>query len=78
MAKNTSVSLGDHFETFIDECVQTGRFASVSDAVRAGLRLLEQEEARLALLRATLAKGEAELDQGLGIDGEAFMQDLIG
>ena len=77
MGKNTSVSLGDHFEVFIDERVQSGRFASASDAVRAGLRLLEQEEAKLDLLRATLAKGELELDQGQGIDGESFMEALI-
>lgn len=58
MAKNTSVSLGDHFETFVDERVKAGRYASVSDAVRAGLRLLEQEEIRLEALRAALIKGE--------------------
>ncbi len=78
MAKNTSVTLGDHFENFIDERVQSGRFASTSDAVRAGLRLLEQEETRLDLLRETLARGEAQLDQGQGIDGEQFISELIG
>jgi len=78
MGKNTSVSLGDHFEAFVDERVKSGRFASASDAVRAGLRLLEQEEAKLNLLRETLARGEAELDQGKGIDGEAYLKELIG
>ncbi|MCC6922719.1 MAG: type II toxin-antitoxin system ParD family antitoxin [Nitrosomonas sp.] len=58
MAKNTSVSPGDHFETFVDERVKAGRYASASDAVRAGLRLLEQEETRLEALRAALIKGE--------------------
>ena len=58
MAKNSSVSLGDHFETFVDERVKAGRYASASDAVRAGLRLLEQEETRLEALRAALVKGE--------------------
>ncbi len=78
MARNTSVSLGDHFEDFIDERVREGRYASASDAVRAGLRLLEQEETKLDVLRQTLAVGESQLDQGQGIDGEQFMNDLIG
>ena len=78
MSKNTSVSLGDHFDSFVQQRVQSGRYASVSDAIRAGLRLLEQEESKLDLLRKTLAKGEAALDQGQGIDGEAAMRDLIG
>lgn len=78
MARNTSITLGDHFEKFIRERVESGRFSSTSDAVRAGLRLLEQEETRLDLLRETLAKGEAQLDQGQGVDGEQFMRDLIG
>ena len=77
MSKNTSVSLGDHFGGFIDSRVQTGRFASASDAIRAGLRLLEQEEAKLDLLRETLANGERQLDQGLGVDGDRFMENLM-
>jgi antitoxin ParD1/3/4 len=78
MARNTSVSLGDHFEDFIDERVREGRYASASDAVRAGLRLLEQEETKLDVLRQTLAVGESQLDQGKGVDGEQFLNDLIG
>ncbi|MEE9492746.1 MAG: type II toxin-antitoxin system ParD family antitoxin [Gammaproteobacteria bacterium] len=78
MAKNTSISLGDHFENFVVQRVKSGRFASASDAVRAGLRLLEQEETKLDLLRKTLAKAETQLDQGQGIDGETFMHEMIG
>lgn len=77
MSKNTSVSLGDHFESFVDERVKAGRYASVSDAVRAGLSLLEQEETKLDMLRQTLANGENQLDRGQGIGGETFMNDLI-
>ncbi|GJM08254.1 MAG: hypothetical protein DHS20C11_05300 [Lysobacteraceae bacterium] len=77
MARNTSISLGDHFTDFVDERVRSGRYASASEAVRAGMRLLEQEEAKLDLLRRTLAIGEAELDQGKGMDGETVMNRLI-
>lgn len=75
MAKNTSVSLGDHFEAFVDERVKAGRYASASDAVRAGLRLLEQEETRLEALRAALIKGE---ESGIAedYDIEAIQREL--
>ena len=58
MPRNTSVSLSDHFIGFIDAKVAEGRYASASDAVRAGLRLLEAEEAKLERLREALVKGE--------------------
>ena len=58
MTKNTSVSLGEHFTGFIDAQVATGRFNSTSDVIRAGLRLLEDEQARLAALRSALVEGE--------------------
>jgi antitoxin ParD1/3/4 len=59
MRKNTSVSLGDHFSAFIDTQVAQGRYATASDVVRAGLRLLEEQEANLAAPRAALVEGEA-------------------
>jgi antitoxin ParD1/3/4 len=52
MSKNTSFSLGNHFSAFIEEQEAEGRYGSASDVVRAGLRLLEEEEAKLAALRA--------------------------
>lgn len=58
MVRNTSVSLGDHFATFVDEQVESGRYGSASDVVRAGLRLLEDHESRLNALRAALIEGE--------------------
>ena len=58
MAKNTSFSLGEHFNDFVEEQVKQGRYGSASDVVRAGLRLLEEQEARLTALRAALVDGE--------------------
>jgi antitoxin ParD1/3/4 len=59
MGKNTSVSLGEHFGNFIDEKVEQGRYGSASDVVRAGLRLLEEQEAKLTALRAAIDEGDA-------------------
>ena len=58
-SKPTSVTLGQHFQTFVDEQIKAGRFASASEVVRAGLRLLEDYESELKSLRAALAEGEA-------------------
>jgi len=58
MAKTTSVSLGGHFETFIGERIKAGRYGNASEVVRAGLRLLEDEEAKLDALRRALDEGE--------------------
>ena len=58
MPRNTSVSLGDHFVQFIDTQVQSGRFGSASDVVRAGLRLLEEREQTALALREALVAGE--------------------
>jgi antitoxin ParD1/3/4 len=58
MGKNTSISLGEHFDSFISEQLESGRYASTSEVVRAGLRLLEEEETRLATLRHMLEIGE--------------------
>jgi antitoxin ParD1/3/4 len=58
MGKNTSFSVGEHFSGFIESQVSEGRYSNASDVVRAGLRLLEEQETKLAALRAALIAGE--------------------
>lgn len=72
MSKNTSISLGDHFVRFVDEQVANGRYNSASDVVRAGLRLLEEQEAQLTALRAALIEGE-ESGTATGFDFDKFL-----
>ena len=57
MGRNTSISLGDHFESFIDNRVSTGRFKNASEVVRAGLRLLEEEENKIIALKKAIDEG---------------------
>ena len=59
MAKNTSVSLGEHFDQFIATQLSKGRYGSATEVVRAGLRLLENEEQKLETLRHLIAEGRA-------------------
>lgn len=74
MSKNTSVSLGDHFDEFISVKLKSGRFGSASEIIRAGLRLLEDNELKLELLRKELDKGE---NSGFGeYDYNSFVAEL--
>lgn len=71
-AKNTSISLGSHMLDFAQQQVATGRYSSTSDVVRAGLRLLEEHEARVQALRDALIAGENS-GQSTPFDFDAFI-----
>lgn len=58
MPKNTSVTIGQYYEKFIGQQIESGRFSSASEAIRAGLRLLEEREMKFLALRKALREGE--------------------
>jgi antitoxin ParD1/3/4 len=57
MGRNTSVSLGDYFESFVDNSISEGRFNNASEVIRAGLRLLEEEESKIIALKKVINEG---------------------
>ncbi|NDW09493.1 type II toxin-antitoxin system ParD family antitoxin [Dysgonomonas sp. 520] len=65
MRKNTSVSLGNYFENFVENKISQGRYKNASEVIRAGLRLLEEEENRASVLKNALQEG---LDSGIATD----------
>ena len=75
MGKNTSISLGNHFENFIESSVNNGRFNNASEVVRAGLRLLEDEENKIIALKKAIQEG---IDSGIAEDFESkkFLESL--
>jgi antitoxin ParD1/3/4 len=74
MQKNTSVTLGPHFDSFIADQIQNGRYSTTSEVVRAGLRLLEVSETRLTSLRNMLKEGEDSGFEDYSYD--AFIREL--
>lgn len=73
---NTSLSLGEHWEGFIQSQMADGRYASASEVVRDALRHMEEHQQQLAALRTHLAEGEAEIVNGQGIENFS-MQSVI-
>ena len=65
MSKNTSITLGDYFDQFIQSVLREGRYKNASEAVRAGLRLLEEEEQKIIALRHAIEEG---VNSGLAED----------
>ncbi|MGB0847960.1 MAG: type II toxin-antitoxin system ParD family antitoxin [Thiolinea sp.] len=73
MSKNTSIILDGHLEQFVNSQIATGNYGSMSDVIRAGLRLLEEHEMKVQRLRAEVQKG---LDSGIAthFDFAEFLQ----
>jgi len=74
MAKNTSISLGNHFDEFVARQITTGRYGSASEVIRAGLRKLEDEERKLETLRSLIEEGKASGTSDYSY--ESLMQEL--
>lgn len=74
MAKNTSITLGEHFDSFITSQVQSGRYGSASEVIRSALRLLENQETKLQSLRQLLVEGEQSGDADYDLD--SFINEL--
>jgi antitoxin ParD1/3/4 len=62
MGHNTSVALGHYFENFVENNIAEGRYKNASEVIRAGLRLLEEEENRIKILKNLLQEG---IDSGI-------------
>ncbi len=75
MARTVTVTLGPHYEEFIQANIAGGRFNNVSEVIRAALRLMEAEETRLAAIRAELIEGE---ESGIveDFDPDQFLKEL--
>lgn len=75
MNKNTSISLGNYFDQFVQDRIKEGRFNNVSEVIRAGLRLLEEEECKVTVLKNAIQEG---IDSGIaqGFDPEKHLKSL--
>ena len=75
MSRNTSISLGDYFDSFVQSRLTSGRYKNASEVLRAGLRLLEEEENKVIALKNAIQEG---IDSGIGKDfsPELHLNDL--
>lgn len=75
MSKNTSITLGNHFDDFVQSRISAGRYKNASEVIRAGLRLLEEEEDKVAALKKAIQEG---IDSGIAEDfePEQFLKNL--
>lgn len=65
MSKNTSITLGNHFDQFVKNRIKEGRYKNTSEVIRAGLRLLEEEETKFLHLKNAIQEG---VDSGIAND----------
>ena len=75
MARTVTVSLGPHYEEFIQNTIAGGRYNNASEVIRAALRRLEEDESQLAALRNAIDEGDASEDV-VGFDEEAFIKEM--
>jgi antitoxin ParD1/3/4 len=73
MGKNTSITLGSYFDQFIQSTLSEGRYKNASEVVRAGLRLLEEEEQKIQALRLAIEEG---IKSGIAEDPEMHLKKL--
>ena len=75
MGKNTSISLGNYFDEFIQSRLYAGRYKNVSEVIRAGLRLLEEEENKVLVLRNAIQDG---IESGIADDfnSNSYLKEL--
>ncbi|MEY2829629.1 MAG: hypothetical protein RIQ33_1487 [Bacteroidota bacterium] len=75
MQRNTSVSLGNYFEKFVEKRIDEGRYKNASEIIRAGLRLLEEEENKIKVLKLSIREG---IDSGIAknFDAKKHLQKL--
>jgi antitoxin ParD1/3/4 len=75
MSRTVTASIGPHYEDFIRNSILSGRYNNASEVIREGLRRLEEDEARLAILKAAIDEGIASPDVEY-FDPESFLQEL--
>jgi len=75
MSKNTSISLGNYFDQFVSSQIAAGRYKNVSEVIRAGLRLLENEESKVIALQNAIQEG---IDSGIAhnFDSKKNLEEL--
>jgi len=75
MSKNTSITLGNHFDNFVQNRISAGRYKNASEVIRAGLRLLEEEEDKVVALKQAIQEG---INSGIAEDfePEQFLKNL--